>query len=98
MYQGAAARPRQGQPRNGLSCGCPHLDAKGRLLAERDLRRQADHSAKCGGVRQGSGITLTWAATTRQPSGMRIQVCICRPSVPGGGSRNSVDTVAASSP
>ena len=24
----------------------------------------------------------TWAATTRQPSGVRIQVCICRPVLP----------------
>ena len=30
----------------------------------------------------GSSMTLTCAATTRQPSGQRIQVCICRPTLP----------------
>ena len=28
-------------------------------------------------------MTLTWAATMRQPSGKRTQVCICRPVLPG---------------
>ena len=28
-------------------------------------------------------MTLTWAATIRQPSGKRAQVCICRPTLPG---------------
>ena len=35
----------------------------------------------------GSSMMLTWAATTRQPSGNRIQVCICRPTLPGAVSR-----------
>ena len=30
-----------------------------------------------------SSTTLTWAATTRQPSGKRTQVCIWRPTLPG---------------
>ena len=32
---------------------------------------------------RGSSIKLTWAATTRQPSGKRTQVCIWRPILPG---------------
>jgi len=30
----------------------------------------------------GSSIVLTWAATMRQPSGKRTQVCIWRPTLP----------------
>ena len=30
-----------------------------------------------------SSITLTWAATTCQPSGNFTQLCICRPTLPG---------------
>ncbi len=33
-------------------------------------------------TRSSSGMTLTWAATTNQPSGKRTQVCICRPTLP----------------
>ena len=47
----------------------------------------------------GTSITLTCAATTRQPSGVRAQVCIWRPTLPGVVSRwNSVDAVAKSWP
>ena len=35
----------------------------------------------------GSGMMLTWAATTFQPSGKRTQVCIWRPTLPGKLSR-----------
>ena len=35
----------------------------------------------------GSSMMLTWAATIRQPSGKRTQVCICRPTLPGSVSR-----------
>jgi hypothetical protein len=34
-----------------------------------------------------SVMTLTWAATTCQPCGMRTQVCIWRPTFPGKTSR-----------
>ena len=47
----------------------------------------------------GSSITLMWAATIRQPSGKRTQVCICRPTLPGAPSRrNSVAAMARSRP
>jgi hypothetical protein len=35
----------------------------------------------------GSSMMLTWAATIRQPSAKRTQVCICRPTRPGALSR-----------
>ncbi len=35
----------------------------------------------------GSSMMLTWAATTRHPSGKRTQVCIWRPTLPGAVSR-----------
>ncbi len=41
-------------------------------------------------------MTLTWAATIRQPSGKRTQVCICRPTLPGALSRrNRVAAIGA---
>ena len=47
----------------------------------------------------GSSITLTCAATTRQPSSKRTQVCICRPIFPGDDARrNNVEAVAKSRP
>jgi hypothetical protein len=46
-----------------------------------------------------SSITLTCAATIRQPSGKRTQVCICRPILPGALSRrNKVAAIAKSWP
>ncbi len=46
-----------------------------------------------------ASITLTCAATTRQPSAIRAQLCICRPSLPGEAARwNNVDAVAKSRP
>ena len=48
---------------------------------------------------RGSSITLTCAATTRQPSGKRTQVCIWRPILPGTLARwNSVEATAQSRP
>ena len=47
----------------------------------------------------GSSIMLTWAATMRQPSGKRTQVCICRPTLPAALSRrNRVAATAQSRP
>ena len=47
----------------------------------------------------GSSMRLTCAATTRQPSGKRTQVCICRPTLPGMLSRwNRVEATAQSRP
>ena len=47
----------------------------------------------------GSSMTLIWAATMRQPSGKRTQVCICRPTLPGAESRrNRVAEIAQSRP
>src|SRR5271166_7043017 len=47
----------------------------------------------------GAAITLTCAATTRQPCEVRTQVCICRPTWPGVESRwNRVEAVAKSRP
>ena len=44
-------------------------------------------------------MTLTWAATILQPSGIRTQLCVCRPTRPGAPSRrNSVEAVAKSVP
>src|SRR5271156_6783722 len=46
-----------------------------------------------------SAITLTWAATTNQPSGKRTQVCICRPTLPGMVGRwNRVEAIPKSRP
>ena len=46
-----------------------------------------------------ASIRLTWAATTRQPSGILTQVCIWRPIFPGTLSRsNKVEAVAKSCP
>ena len=64
--------------------GLPGRGASGRRRARYfKLRRLARLH---GGARArlfGSSITLTWAATTNQPSGKRTQVCICRPTLPG---------------
>ena len=46
----------------------------------------------------GASMTLTCAATMRQPCGNRTQVCIVRPTLPDCGRRDSVDTVAKSLP
>ena len=44
-------------------------------------------------------MTLTWAATTRQPAGVRTQVCVCRPTLPGADARRTrVEQVARSAP
>ena len=47
-----------------------------------------------------SSTTLTWAATTRQPSGKRTQVWLCavHPLIEGPLRRNSVLAVAKSRP
>src|SRR5437588_9453219 len=62
-----------------------------RLLEARTRQEGAE-------IHHGLEMTLTWAATTRQPSGRRAQLCIWRPTVPGGVSRYSVETVANVSP
>ena len=50
-------------------------------------------------IQLGSSIKLTCAATTRQPSAKRTQVCICRPTFPGTLARwNSVEATAWSRP
>ena len=50
-------------------------------------------------VRVYSAMTETCAATTRQPSGVRIQTWLCRPIFPGSdGRRNMVQAVAISRP
>ena len=58
-----------------------------------------DNISRCDAVRYPSLITLTWAATTNQPSGKRTQVCICRPTLPGMVARwNRVEAIAKSRP
>ena len=50
-------------------------------------------------MRPVSSMMLTWAATIRQPSGKRTQVCICRPILPGALSRRKrVAAIAQSRP
>src|ERR1700709_2231006 len=47
----------------------------------------------------GSSMTLTWAATIRQPSGSLAQLCIWRPTLPGAlARRNRVAAIAKSRP
>ena len=44
---------------------------------------------------RGASMMLTCAATTRQPSGKRTHVCICRPTLPARAGRwNSVEATA----
>lgn len=58
--------------------------------ARRHIRCRVPHQRD-----QGAAIRLTWAATTRHPSGNLTQVCICRPIFPGAVSRwNWVEAVA----
>ena len=50
-------------------------------------------------VRVYAAITETCAATTRQPSGVRMETWLCRPIFPGSdGRRNMVQAVAISRP
>ena len=57
------------------------VDRRRRPARRRSGARTTPSSPRTHGG--GSSMTLTWAATIRQPSGKRIQVCICRPILPG---------------
>ena len=48
----------------------------------RPVGRQQDDAGQELAHDTGSSMRLTWAATMRQPSEKRIQVCVCRPILP----------------
>ena len=71
--------------------GIPTSGASAGILHRRARPRDAQAA--------GLSMTLTWAATMRQPPGKRTQVCICRPTFPGVASRwNKVAATAKSRP
>ena len=65
----------------------------------RPIHRQKGYAREDLAHDLASSMMLTWAATMRQPSGKRTQVCICRPTLPGADSRrNRVAATAQSRP
>ena len=94
-YHIVAPKYRCASQQNGLPIGSygSSADMAAALSAVR-FAQEATSSAYFG-----SSIMLTWAATTRQPSGKRTQVCICRPTFVGALARwNSVEATAWSRP
>ena len=67
---------------------CLYLAGQGGRVGQRDHpQRQRRPVARVTNIVRQAPIRLTCAATTRQPSGNRTQLCICRPTLPGALSR-----------
>ncbi len=95
--QARAGRRHRGRRDRGNAAALERdVDRRTRRLA---VGRQHHDAGKPPVHAAGSSMMLTWAATMRQPSAKRIQVCICRPILPGALSRRkSVAATAQSRP
>ena len=94
----APPRRRAGRGRDRRDAAVLDRDVD-RRTGRRPVGRQHNDAGQPVAHDAGSSMTLIWAATMRQPSGKRTQVCICRPIFPGALSRrNRVAAMAQSGP